>query len=199
MKIAAPPWGVSSTGCSSAGLVSPSGMVETPRLQGKQVTARCERSEHESKGGNQSMRSNTGAWRQAFWTAGTAALVRAAGVAYAQQPAPGKKAPAAATVTESQAQASAILMRTADFLGGTQRFSVSVRAGYDAVQKSGQKIEFGEMRKVTLSRADRLRVEGERSDGARTLTVFNGKEIVLIDAARNVYATAPQPGGGDAP
>jgi hypothetical protein len=121
----------------------------------------------------------------------------AAGVAYAQQPAPGKKAPAAAAVTESQAQARAILMRTAEFLGGTQRFSVSVRGGYDAVQKSGQKIEFNEMRKVTLSRPDRLRVEGERSDGAKTLTVFNGKEIVLIDAARNVYATAPQPGGVD--
>ena len=143
------------------------------------------------------MRSNTGAWRQVFWTAGTAAFLLAAGLAYAQQPAPGKKAPAAAAVTESQAQASAVLMRMADFLGGTQRFSVSVRAGYDAVQKSGQKIEFGEMRTVTLSRPDRLRVEGERSDGAKTLTVFNGKEIVLIDAASNVYATAPQPGGVD--
>jgi hypothetical protein len=123
--------------------------------------------------------------------------VLAAGLAYAQQPAPGKKAPAAAAVTESQAQASAILMRMADFLGGAQRFSVSVRAGYDAVQKSGQKIEFGEMRKVTLSRPDRLRIEGERSDGAKTLTVFNGKEIVLIDETSNVYATAPQPGGVD--
>jgi hypothetical protein len=89
-------------------------------------------------------------------------------------------------------------MRMADFLGGAQRFSVGVRAGYDAVQQSGQKIEFGEMRKVTLSRPDQLRVEGERSNGAKTLTVFNGKEIVLIDAASNVYATAPQPGGVDA-
>ena len=143
------------------------------------------------------MRSNAKAWRQAFWTAGTAALVLAAGLAYAQQPAPRKKAPVAAAVTESQAQASAILMRMADFLGRAQRFSVSVRGGYDAVQESGQKIEFGEIRKVTLSRPDRLRIEGERSDGAKTLTVFNGKEIVLIDAASNVYATAPQPGGLD--
>ena len=143
------------------------------------------------------MRSNAQVWRQAIGTAGTAALLLAASLAYAQQPAPGKKAPAAAAVTESQAQASAILMRMAEFLGGTQRFSVSVRGGYDAVQKSGQKIEFNEMRKVTLSRPDRLRVEGERSDGAKKLTVFNGKEIVLIDATSNVYATAPQPGGLD--
>jgi hypothetical protein len=143
------------------------------------------------------MRSNAKAWRPAFWTAGTAALLLAASLAYAQQPAPGKKAPAAAAVTESQAQASAVLMRMADFLGGAQRFSVSVRAGYDAVQKSGQKVEFGEIRKVTLSRPDRMRMEGERSDGAKTLTVFNGKEIVLIDETTNVYATAPQPGGLD--
>lgn len=143
------------------------------------------------------MRSNAKAWHQAFWTAGTAALLLAAGLAYAQQPAPGKKAPAAAAVTESQAQASAILMRMADVLGGAQRFSVSMRGGYDAVQQSGQKIEFGDMRKVTLSRPDRLRMEGERSNGAKTLTVFTGKEIVLIDETSNVYATAPQPGGLD--
>ena len=143
------------------------------------------------------MKSNAKAWRQAIWATGTVTLLLAGGLAYAQQPTPGKKASAAAAVTESQAQASAILMRMADFLGGAQRFSVSVRGGYDAVQKSGQKIEFGEVRKVTLSRPDRLRVEGERSDGAKTLTVFNGKEIVLIDETSNVYATAPQPGGLD--
>jgi hypothetical protein len=116
----------------------------------------------------------------------------------AQQTAPGKQALAAAEMTEAQAQASGILMRMADFLASAPRFSVTVRAGYDAVQKSGQKIEFGEMRTVTLSRPDRLRIEGERSDGAKTLTVFDGKEIMLIDETSNVYATAPQPGGLDA-
>jgi hypothetical protein len=143
------------------------------------------------------MRSITKAWHRAFWTAGTVALLLAAGLAYAQQPAPRKQAAAAPAVTETEAQASAILMRMADFLGGQQSFSVSVRSGYDAVQKSGQKVEFGDMRKVTLSRPDRLRMEGERSDGVKTLTVFNGKEVVLIDETRNVYATAPQPGGLD--
>jgi hypothetical protein len=143
------------------------------------------------------MTSNTKAWHQAFWTAGTVALLLAAGLAYAQQPAPRKQAPAAAAETETQAQARAILMRMADFLAGAQRFSVTVRAGYDAVQKSGQRIEFGDMRRVTVSRPDRLRMEAERSDGVKTLTVFDGTEIVLIDETRNVYATAPQPGGLD--
>jgi hypothetical protein len=104
-------------------------------------------------------------------------------------------APAA---TESQRQARAILARMAEFLGKTPRFSVSVRGAYDAVQESGQKIEFGETRKVTLSRPEnRLRVEGEHSDGTKLLTVFNGKEITLVDGRSNVYATAPQSGSLD--
>jgi hypothetical protein len=65
------------------------------------------------------------------------------------------------------------------------------------VQKSGQKIEFNESRKITLARPDRLRIEGERSDGAKSQAVFNGKEITLVDGANNVYATAPQPGNID--
>ena len=144
------------------------------------------------------MGSNTKVWHRAFWIAGTAALVLAAGLAYAQQPAPGKRAPAAAAVTESQARARAILMRMADLLGGAERFGVSVRGGYDAVQQSGQKIEYSEVRTLTVSRPDRLRMEGQRSDGAKTLTVFTGKEIMLIDETSNVYATAPQPGSLDA-
>ncbi|MET0981345.1 MAG: DUF2092 domain-containing protein, partial [Telluria sp.] len=37
-------------------------------------------------------------------------------------------------------------------------------------------------------------IEGTRSDGAKVLTVFTGKEVVLVDYASKVYATAPQPG-----
>ena len=132
-------------------------------------------------------------------------VAAAAGHAYSQPSEPAKQpaatakkeAPAAVAVTESQKQAQAILTRMAEFLGSAQSFSFNVRGDYDAVQQSGQKIEFGENRKVTLARPDRLRVEGERSDGAKTLVVFNGKEIMLIDSTSNVYATAPQPGGVD--
>lgn len=123
-----------------------------------------------------------------------ALVVAAAGPAHAQQATAAKKAPAA---TPAQVQAREILMRMAAYLGGAKGYSVSLRAGYDAVQKSGQKIEFNEIRKVTLSRPDKLRIEGERSDGAKTLVVFNGKEITLIDGASNVYATGPQPGNID--
>ena len=137
-------------------------------------------------------------WRVTASVVSVSALVLAvSGQAYAQSVDGAKKTPPAAQVTELQNQARAILMRMAQFLGGAQSFSVNIRDGYDVVQKSGQKIEFGDKRKVILSRPDRLRAEGERSDGTKTQVVFNGKEIVLVDATRNVYATAPQPGDVD--
>jgi hypothetical protein len=144
------------------------------------------------------MKSKNETWRFALKTLCASALALAiAGNAASQESTAGKKIQAARTPTESQAQARAILTRMASFMGGAQGFSVSLRAGYDAVQTSGQKIEFGETRQVTLSRPGRLRIEGERSDGTKTVTVFDGKEITVVDQTRNVYAKTPQPGGID--
>ena len=98
---------------------------------------------------------------------------------------------------EPQPDARAILLRMAEFVGKAQRLSVTVRGGYDAVQASGQKIEWNEVRRVTISRPDRLRMEAERDDGARTLVLFDGKEVTTFDEAGRVYAQAPQPGNVD--
>ncbi len=89
-------------------------------------------------------------------------------------------------------------MRMAAFLAGAPRFEAKMRSSHDAMQKSGEKIEFAESRRIVLSRPDRLRVESERSDGTRRLTVFTGKEIVVLDANRNVDASTLQPGSIDA-
>jgi len=143
------------------------------------------------------MRLTIEAWRCAARGLCMAALVLTAAPAAHSAPAqkePAARAAAAEPETAAQAQARAILMKMAEFLGGTPSFRVGVRSRYDAVQPSGQKIEFGEYRTVTLSRPDRMRVESERSDGAKTLVVLTGKEIVLVDLASKVYATAPQPG-----
>lgn len=128
---------------------------------------------------------------------GSAIAVASVAQGYAQQPiqpppVDGKAAPHAAT-TQSEAQAREILRHMARFIAGTQRFSVNLATGYDTVQESGEKIEFGERRKVVLSRPDRLRGEVERSDGSRVAVVFTGKEIVLIDFTNKVYAKEPQP------
>lgn len=129
------------------------------------------------------MKTSWGRFIGAFLCA--AAVVAAPGLARAQAPA----APAP--------DARAILLGMADLLAKTQRMSVSVEANYDAVQASGLKVEWNVLGNVSLSRPDRMRAEMEQSNGARTLTVFDGKEISTFAEAAGVYAQAPQPGGVD--
>jgi hypothetical protein len=114
------------------------------------------------------------------------------------QPAAQQQAPAAAPQpTASQAQAREILMRMARYLSTLPAFSVTVNSNYDVLQASGQKIEFGERRKLVVNRPDRLSVETERSDGARTAAVFTGTDMVLVDLTNGVYASERQPGSLD--
>ena len=94
----------------------------------------------------------------------------------------------------SEEKAMTILKNMSQYLAQTERFSVTIRDGYDAVQQSGQKIEYGEVRKVTVSRPDRLRFEFERSDGEKGLVIFNGKDLTVYTANNNAYATVSRPG-----
>ena len=98
---------------------------------------------------------------------------------------------------EPQPDARAILLGMAEFLGKAQRLSVTVRGGYDAVQASGQKIEWNEVRMASISRPDRLRMEAERDDGVRTLVIFDGKAVTTFDEVHRAYAQIPQPGSVD--
>src|SRR5215469_10385490 len=90
-----------------------------------------------------------------------------------------------------------IMMKMAEFLSKAPNWSVTLHSAYDAVQPNGSKVEWNEVRTVTISRPDRLRVEGERSGGARTVVIFNGKEITTFDESAKVYAQAPHPGSVD--
>jgi hypothetical protein len=85
----------------------------------------------------------------------------------------------------------------ADFLSKAPNWRVTVHSAYDAVQPGGSKVEWNEIRTVTLGRPDRLRIESQRSDGARTLLVFNGKEITTFDESAKVYAQMSHPGSVD--
>jgi hypothetical protein len=124
-------------------------------------------------------------WRGWLGAALCAASVLFGGLAEAQAP------------SGSPPDARALLLSMAEFLGKTQQLSVTVHAGYDAIQRSGQKIEWNEVRTLALSRPSRLRMEVEKSDGARSLVVFDGKEISAYDEVGRVYAQAPQAGGID--
>jgi len=98
------------------------------------------------------------------------------------------------TPSASELRAMAILKNMSEYLAKTEHFSVTIREGYDAVQQSGQKIEFGALRKVTVSRPDRLRIEVERSDGEKSLVIFDGKDLTVYTAKDNVYATVSKQG-----
>ncbi len=106
-------------------------------------------------------------------------------------------AAAPAATTESQREAAAILDSMATYLAGLRSFTVTFRAGYDVVQATGQKIEFGETRHVTMARPNQLRVEEVASDGIRDLALFDGRNMTVMNADSGVFAQAAQPGTVD--
>ena len=98
---------------------------------------------------------------------------------------------------DSEEKAIAVLKRTATFLAQAQRFSVTIDAGFDAVQESGQKIEFGETRQVVLRRPDHFRIDATKRDGAKSTLLFDGKDLTIFHVQENVYAAAAKPGSAD--
>ena len=105
--------------------------------------------------------------------------------------------PPASTQMVAELTAKDILMGMAEFLAKTPRFSVNLDSSYEVLQESGQKIEFGESRKVIVNRPDGLRVEVEHSDGEQHLVQYDGKEITVFNPSKNVYAQTFKPGGID--
>lgn len=100
-------------------------------------------------------------------------------------------APAGATKGAPPAQdpaARALLLGMANFIAQAPGLSVTMRSGYDAIQADGQRIEFGERRKILMQRPDKLRVEVERSDGERGGVIYDGRWITAFNARENVYA-----------
>ncbi|QSA97854.1 DUF2092 domain-containing protein [Methylococcus sp. EFPC2] len=126
--------------------------------------------------------------------AGTAGCAKEPAVVH---PAPPPTAAAPQAVPEAPGDAHAILMRMAEFLAKTPRFSVNIQGSYDVVQESGQKIEFNQGRRVIVSRPNGLRVEVEHSDGDKHLVLYDGKEITAYTPSQNVYAQVSKPGGID--
>ena len=96
-----------------------------------------------------------------------------------------------------EAEAKSLLLKMANVLATAPAFSVTVRSGYDAIQADGQRIEFGEKRRLLLQRPDRLRVETERSDGDRGIMLFDGKTITAFKADDNIYARVEKSGTVD--
>src|SRR4051794_13213636 len=120
----------------------------------------------------------------------------------AEEPSPNERASEDAPVDGDalmpmDSEALDALNRMVGALAQAQGFSVTIRAGYDIVQNTGQKITFGERRRFTLSRPDRLRIEVEESDGKRTLVIYDGKAITVFNPGENVYGQIKKVGSVD--
>lgn len=98
---------------------------------------------------------------------------------------------------EAEAAARDIVMRMAEFLAKTPQFSVNLESSHDALQQSGQMIEFGESRQIIVNRPNGLRVELAQSDGEQHLVQYDGKQITISNPRQNVYAQVSKPGGID--
>ena len=108
----------------------------------------------------------------------------------------GNQAPAPQAAVEPEAKD--VLMRMAEFLAKTPRFSVNLKINYDVLQESGQMIDFFETRSITLRRPNGLRVAVEQSDGDKQLVLYDGKQITAFSSSQNVYAQVSEPGDIDA-
>jgi hypothetical protein len=106
----------------------------------------------------------------------------------------GTGGPAAA---QDDAQAMPALKRATEFLAKAQRFSVTVDIGFDVVQDSGQKIEFGETRKIVLRRPDRIRVDNVQRSGGKNGVLYDGKALTVFNTKDKVYARVEKPGTAD--
>lgn len=93
--------------------------------------------------------------------------------------------------------ANALLMRMAEYLAKAQSFSVTMDVSFDVVQPSGQKIEFDETRKVTLSRPDKFRIDVQEADGDEQQIRFDGQDLVLFSPKEKVFGKLARPGNAD--
>jgi hypothetical protein len=120
----------------------------------------------------------------------------------AAPPAAPSAAPAPAPLAaapELEERALAIVRGAARFLRGPERFTVTVDTDYDTVQpESGEKLEFGGSRRISIQRPDRIRVEARPRDGAPRVTTFDGRLLTVLDVAQNAYAQVERPGDIDA-
>jgi hypothetical protein len=103
----------------------------------------------------------------------------------------------ASTEDQSPPEAAAILKAMAEYLATLENFTGTTRNSYEVLQSNGRKIEFGEIRRISVARPDRLRVEEIASDGEQDLALFDGKLMTVFNADAGVFAQAPQPAAID--
>jgi hypothetical protein len=100
----------------------------------------------------------------------------------------------AKAMQEDTAEALAILKAMSDFLAGKPALAFEAEVGWDSVQVTGQRIEFGGHRDVTVRRPDRARVDSQRRDGETATLYFDGQRISFDLTSDDAYVTLEKPG-----
>lgn len=115
--------------------------------------------------------------------------------AAAPTPAAATAAPAPAAAEPAvEPRALEVLQRATRFLEAQSSFRYVSEIAYDAVQKDGEKIEFGMRRRGALLRPSFARVDDETREGRTGGIVLDGKRIVAFQDDDKVYAVADKAG-----
>lgn len=89
------------------------------------------------------------------------------------------------------------LLEMLDFIGDSKKISVSVESNYDAVQNTGQILEFGAVSDWYIKRPNKVRVDIKLRDGNEKNFYFDGNTITFYDKGQNVYAQVNKKGNID--
>jgi hypothetical protein len=110
------------------------------------------------------------------------ALAAVAGFALAAQAQPAGIAP----------DAQRLLKASTDFLASQKQFRAETRNTLEVVLKSGQKIEFNHMARMSAQRPNKLRAE-RTGDLVNQVFVYDGKSLTLFNPQDKAYAQVAAP------
>lgn len=106
-------------------------------------------------------------------------------------------APPEPAIPKIDPEAVELLDASATFLASQQSLSLTSETSYEVLQRSGQMIEFGSIRKAKLKRPNKLRIITEDREGEQSGAIYNGQEFSIFDIDENVYATVSHTGDID--
>jgi hypothetical protein len=99
---------------------------------------------------------------------------------------------------DPETRARSILEESARFISATPQLRLRAKLAWDVIPDSGERVEMGSSRTITIRRPDRGRVSGERRDGTRMEFFFDGQTATTYRVDRQRYARVELPGRLDA-
>ncbi len=80
----------------------------------------------------------------------------------------------------------ALLKEMTSKVAGLSAFKVTLETGFDVLQPTGQKLEFGSRRTATIRRPDRAHFTYEERSGVAGELVFDGTDIYAYEREQNL-------------